>query len=238
MLKIPRYCLIAASLSLASCSPEATDDGGEYDERAIAHLDELAEAIGALESSSFTLYTSVSGNSREHDVYLRGPDKIYFHSYWLDDGAETGYWYDGTDISYYSYGSDTYGTVAAPGNILTAIDFMSENYGIDFPAGDFFYPTFTDDIIDNYSNVWFVGEETIDDIETVLIEAGNADENLRIWIDSATHFPYRMSITASGDEGDFYEAVFANWKADPFLPDRMFAFSPPSNAERVDFKKK
>jgi len=239
MLKISKYSLVVALLLFASCTPAENDESGEsgqYDETAIAHLDALTEAIGALNSCSFTLFTSTPELSKEYDVYMRGPDKMYFHAYDVDSGAEISHWYDGSDVSFYSYESDTYGTVAAPDNILATIDFLSELYGMDFPAGDFFYPSLTDDIIDDFTNVWLAGEESVGEIETVLIQASNDDQNLSIWIDKSTNFPYRMVLDSSGEGGEYYDAVFANWQVDPFLPDRMFEFSPPSSAEQVDFK--
>lgn len=237
MIKQVTYYLIAATLFLVSC----TSDDGIYDERAVEHLDNLSETIGNLNSCSYTLVTKVSEGSEselsnEHDVYMRGPDKMHIHT--NGTKGRKGFWYDGSSFAYFSYNKNTYDVVGAPGNIITAIDELHHKYGIDFPAADFFYPYFTDDILDNFNEVLFLGHENIDNVDCFVIKASNEDNVLKIWIEKDSNLPHKMSIVQTNDSDNSYEAVFSNWRINPKLPDVLFEFKPPANSKREKLQPK
>ncbi|MFK5878700.1 MAG: DUF2092 domain-containing protein [Flavobacteriaceae bacterium] len=226
------------SLLLMSCTSK---EKGEYDTRAIESLDKLTETIGALASCSYTLNTISSKNEEnktvsEHDVYMGGPSKMYIHT--VGTKGEKSYWYNGEDLAYYSYDKNEYATIEASGSILDIVEHINQNYGIDFPALDFFYPTLTDDIMNNYNTILFIGDETIDKVSCTLIEATNDNKVLQIWISNETNLPHRMVISSDTDQNDFYDIVFSNWRTNQDLPDLLFAFEAPTNSERIQLKSK
>lgn len=231
MIKKIVYYLIAATLFFVSC----TSDNGKYEKGAIDHLDKLSETIGNLNSCSYTLNTVVSKGtesefSNEHDVYMRGPDKMHIHT--NGTKGQKGFWYDGSSFAYFSYNKNTYDTVSAASNIIAAIHQLHNDYGIDFPAADFFYPTFTDDILDNFNEVLLVGDENIDDVDCVVILASNDDIVLKIWIEKDSNLPNIVSITPFDKSASSYKAVFSNWRINPPLPNMLFEFAPPPNSKR------
>ena len=231
MIKKLTYYLIAATLFFVSC----TSDNGKYEQGAVNHLDKLSETIGNINSCSYTLNTVAhkgveSEFMNEHDVYMRGPDKM--HVYTNGTKGKKGFWYDGSSFAYFSYNKNTYDTVSAASNIIAAIDEIHNKYGIDFPAADFFYPTFTDDILDNFNEVILLGDENIDDVDCVVIMASNDDTVLKIWIEKDSDLPHKMMITPTDKSMGNYEAVFSNWRIDPPLPDMLFEFEPPTNSKR------
>ena len=132
------FFLIVTVLFTVSCSSDQA--GKQYDTRAIEYLDNLSETIGSLNSCSYTLNT-INAKSKdsvftnEHDVYMRGADKMHITS----NGRKgpKAYWYNGKQFSYFSYNKNVYDTVSAPKNTIAAIDFLHEKFGIDFPAADF-----------------------------------------------------------------------------------------------------
>lgn len=227
------FLSVLAVFLLASCQSSE-----KYDSRAVASLDAMSETIGELSSCSYTLDTfrSLSDGTdiqNEHDVYMRAPDKMYVHS--IGTKGEKAYWYNGSELAYFSYSEDVYATVDAPDNIIKAIDFINSNYGIDFPAADFFYPEFTDDILAHYNEVYF-SEEEIDGIECDYVIASNDSEIVQIWIDKATNLPHRLVIEPRLDGDKTYDAVFSNWRTNQELPDVLFDFEPPANSEQIQLK--
>ena len=233
--------LIAPALILLSCSSPNSGVDKKYDTTAVENLDELSETIGKLNSCSYTLKTIVlkskdSENTTTHDVYMRGPDKMHIHS--KGNNGQKSYWYNGKQFAYFSYNKNTYDTIVAPDNIIKAIDIIHDKYGIDFPAADFFYPTLTDDIIDNYDQVLSMDDEIVDNVDCAVIEASNNNEVVHIWIEKSSHLPYKMSIENTKGDNDYYEAVFSNWKLNSTLPDILFEFTPPENSVRVELKVK
>lgn len=210
-------------------------ESGEYDTRAIESLDKLTEAVGNLGSASYTLDTFIvkadsTEISKQSDVYLRGPNKMYIHTTGVTE--ERGLWYNGIEFAYYSYNNMQYDTIAAPENILLAIDFIHDKYGVVFPSADFLYPSLTDDLMADYTSILYGEEEVIDDIECISIEASNDDEILHIWIVKETNLPFRMIIDSKKGEDRYCEITYRNWRSDPDLPDILFEFDPPSNSTR------
>jgi hypothetical protein len=160
---------------------------------------------------------------------------MYFQSVNNDTGERMGLWFDGEVLSLYHYESMNYAEVEFMGTILDAIDFVSAEYSLDFPAGDFFYPTLTDDILEFYDNLWYLGLEETDGISTIQVQASTNEELLSIWINSETHLPAAMTMAPFGSDQNDYEAVFSNWRIDPDLPDIMFEFEPPEGSSEVEF---
>jgi hypothetical protein len=226
---------VLASLLLVSCTAK---DKQEYDARAIESLDAMAEVIGELQATSYTLKdVNVTEDGSElynvHDVYMRGPNKMYIHS----NGTKgiRSYWYDGTTLAYYFFDKDTYAEIDAPDDILKTIDHVHEKYGVRFPAADFFYPNFTDDILTEFDHVLFLGDDVIEGTESTSILASNDIKVVQIWIDKASNLPLRLSIESTGT-ADFYEATFSNFRSNPVLPDLMFESEPPVDSEASELK--
>jgi len=227
---------ILASFSLLSCTSK---DKEEYDTRAIESLDVMSQTIGELSACSYTLNTFAvkkddSEYIGEHDVYLRGPNKMYIHS--VGTKGDRSYWYDGDNLSFFSYDKNAYATIEAPEGILQTIDFVHDEYGVDFPAADFFYPDFTDDVLDEFDYVLFVGDELVDGIESTSVFMRNDTQAAQIWIDKASNLPLKLVIEATTDATKYYEATFSNFRSNPELPDLMFDFRPPINSESTELK--
>ncbi len=227
------YSLLFSFL-LMSCTSK---DKGEYDTRAIEALDKMSETIGDLSACSYTLDSYVvKSDSTEintlNDVYMRGPDKMYINT--EGTNGHKGYWYNGKRLVYYSYDKDAYATGDAPDNIIKAIEFLNEKYNIIFPAADFFYPDLTDDILDNFDTVLFVGDVTVDETLCTSILATNDEKTLQIWIAKETNLPYKMVFESNLDNGTYYEGTFSNWRINPTLPDVLFDFEPSENSTKIE----
>lgn len=214
----------------------------QIDTVAIMMLNKMGNLIGQLESCSFTLKTSDDGIDVDlglikyfnvHQVYMVGPDKMLINS--QGDKGHRGFWYNGKHLMYYSYTENNYGVIDAPPNILATIDSVHKNYGIDFPAADFFYPSFTIDLVDQYNNIIYVGKSKVDTKDCFHIIAQNAGMSIQIWIsDDAMFLPVKFVITYYDvTPNQQYEATFSDWKLNPQLPDEMFEFTPPPQAEQL-----
>ncbi len=213
------------------------------DTAAIMILDRMGEVIGDLGSCGFSLSTSQDVLEEyeigfikyfdEHEVYMVGPDKMLINS--RGDNGHQGTWYNGKQLAFYSYDENNYVLIDAPSGIIATIDSMHKTYGIDFPAADFFYPSFTDDLIEQSDYIIFHGVTKVDGKESFHIVAKNSEMSVQIWIsDDAFLLPVKM-IIAYHQEGSMkqYEASFSNWKMNPQLPPVMFEFSPPRHAKKI-----
>jgi len=227
---------------LLALSPQLYAQESSFDTTAILLLDRMSEVIGDLHSCSFTLNTANDVIDVEfglikhldlHNVYLVGPDKMLIDS--RGEKGHRGYWYNGLQLAYYSYSENNYAVIDAPSTILATIDTVNKTYGIEFPAADFFYPSFTDDLIEHNDEIIFVGKSTINEKECFHIIARNKDMSIQIWIsDDALFLPMKMVLVYYDIIPNAqYEATFSNWKINSELPNAMFEFAPPPDANRL-----
>ncbi len=231
--KVILYSILSA-LFFISCN----SGNGEYDTRAVESLDKLTETIGELESLSYTVDSySVNDNgnenSKQSDVYLKGSNKMFIEN--TGTKGSKSFWYNGESFAYFLFNKNEYDILEAPGHTLKLIDSIHSKYDIYFPAADFLYPTLTDDLIDNYDQILFFGEEKVDDVDCIALEATNEEIILQIWIEKETNLPHKMIVVSKTNENKYYEATYSNWRMNPKLPDIMFEFQPPSGAERKKF---
>jgi len=213
-----------------------------YDSRAIDLLDSMSEKIGNLTSCNFTLNTSYDVIDQDygfikkhslHQVSMLGPNKMYINS--KGNKGNHAYWYNGNKLIYYSYTENNYAFINAPANIIETIDTLSKIYGFDFPAADFFYPSFTDDLIENSNEIIYEGRSFAEGKNCIEVIAKNDEMIIQLWIsDDVTHLPIKMAIVHLDTETKLqYESVFSNWELNPELDDALFEFNPPLTANKL-----
>ena len=215
----------------------------KYDTAAIYILDHMSSIIGDLNACTYTLKASSDELSKEgmglitnfstSQVMLKGPNKMQVNH--KGDKGHRGFWYNGERFAFYIYGENNYSMLEAPATILQTIDTLHELYGLDFPAADFFYPTFTDDLIENFESIRYLGKSVIDDTECFKILATNKDMVVQLWVmNDAMTLPYKLLIRyQSKEHAPQYEATFTNWILNPELPDSAFNFLPPPRARQI-----
>ncbi len=214
---------------------------GEYDTRAVESLDKLTETIGKMESLSYTVESYIVNEKDEEtsklsDVYLKGANKMFIEN--QSNKGNKNFWYNGEKFAYFLFDNSEYDILDAPDNILKLIDSINSKFGIYFPAADFLYPTLTDDMMDNYNEILYFGDENVDDIDCISLEASNEENIVQIWIEKESNLPHKMVIISKSNENKYYEAVYSNWRINPKLPDVMFEFQPPNGSKQVKFQPK
>lgn len=208
---------------------------------AVMILDRMASVIGDLNACSFSLLTSYDETDPEFglvkhsgtsDVYMTGPDKMLVHAY--GDKGHRGFWYNGAQFVYYSFDENNYAIVDAPPDIMSTIDAINQDYGVEFPAADFFYPTFTDDILGQFETIVYLGKKKINNQECFHILATNKDLSVQFWIaNDAYNLPLKYIIIYKNEENKQYEATFSNWQLNPEIPVSVFEFLPPPKATEI-----
>jgi len=217
------------------------------DPAAVQVLDQMSDVIGDLGSCRFTL--QISRDVDEHDVglvkrfavdevYMVGPDKMRIDT--RSDNGHKGYWYDGKNISYYSYDENNYATVEAPDTILETIEAVHRDYGVDFPAADFFFPNFTDDLIEGTDRIVFLGKKMVAGKDCFHVMASSKSMGIQLWIaDDALNLRVKFCITYHDQpKAPQYEATFSDWQLNPVLPVAMFDFTAPRTAARLVRKRR
>ncbi|MCF6307937.1 MAG: DUF2092 domain-containing protein [Flavobacteriaceae bacterium] len=233
--RIILYSLLSA-LFFVSCN---SSEEGKYDTRAIESLDKLTETIGKMESLSYTVEGYIVNEKSEEisklsDVYLKGANKMFIEN--QSNKGNKSFWYNGEKFAYFLFNKNEYDILDAPDNTLKLIDSINNKYGIYFPAADFLYPSLTDDLMDNYDQILYFGDENINDVACIVLEATNEETIVQIWIVKETNLPHKMIVESKTNENKYYEAEYSNWRINPKLPDIMFEFLPPSGSNKVKFQ--
>jgi hypothetical protein len=233
--------IIISSLWVILCL-NATAQTKQQDSLAILIIDRMTDVIGDLESCSFTLHTArdvvdsqalLVKQFDNYQVYMSGSDKMLVNAYGHKGHRE--FWYNGRQLAHYNQDENNYGILLAPDNTITMIDSLSKLYQMEFPAADFFYPTFTDDLLGHSDQLKFLGIVDINGQECFHILSSNKEMTMQFWItNDAYNLPARFAITYKTKEGTpQYEAAFSNWQINPNLPVAMFDFQPPPGSAKV-----
>ena len=218
----------------------------KIDSVAVDLLDKMTAVIGELSSVTFELETAtdvmndIMENERlfgTHDIQMVGPDKMAVHSH--GDIGSRAMWYNGALLTYYSFDENNYITVDAPDNIIAMADSMNVKYDFKFPAMDLFYPTLTDDVLDNFETVKYLGLKMVDGQECFHIMGSSKTLSFQLWIsNTATFLPKRFLFTDKEKAYQQHQGTFTNWILNPVLPESMFDFVPPKNAKLISILSK
>lgn len=214
------------------------------DSMAVHLLDSMSATIGSMRSCSVKInvvYDIRSHNlglikhSDEEQLYLQGPDKLHIKAEGDKGGRE--FYYNGKMLCYYSADRNQYSEVPAPADIMAMIDSSHTRYGIDFPAADFFYPGFVDDIIGESSLLVYLGKTRIGDKECFHIAGLASDKAFQFWISAdEKYLPLKMVLVyTSKNMNPQYEANLTDWQVNPVLDQKLFKFSPPAGAKKIRF---
>ena len=134
---------------------------------------------------------------------------------------------------------NNYITLEAPESTLEMIDKMHLDYNFNFPAADFFYPSFTDDMLEQFSTIKYLGSEFINGEECHRIMATNDEINVQLWLSNGTYLlPKRFVIIYKNKSNLQYQSTFSNWSLNPNTPNSIFGFLPPPNAKLISILKK
>lgn len=238
---IKKSLILFLILSSLMTSRVSAQGDSTIDNTAVVLLDRMTALIGQLSSCSFKLSASVDkltpshGPVKEfqsHQVHFVGPDKMHVQTKGSNNHA---YWYNGDILMYYSLTYNHYGFIETPDNIIETIDMVNLDYGIDFPGADFFYPTFTDDLLENSEAVKYLGLVNIDGVDCHHIVAVGPEQNVQLWLTNDTFtLPYRFAfLDKTGEQSLQYEGIFSEWAINPDLPDAIFDFVVPESAKRL-----
>ncbi|WP_162919935.1 DUF2092 domain-containing protein [Hanstruepera ponticola] len=218
----------------------------DHDSTAIFILDKMADVIGDLQSVTFELDNSTdqfdSNNNIEKQyststISFSGPNKLRVKI--EGTNGTKGFWYDGSYLSFYNFDENNYVSLEAPETTLEMIDEMHVNYDFQFPAADFFYPNFTDDMMEQFDSIKFLGRKTIDNEECYHIMATNSDLNVQLWISNKTYLlPKHFVMIYKNKSNLQYESTFKSWNLNPDIPDAAFDFLPPPRARLISILKK
>lgn len=231
----------------ASISYGALAQDKRIDPVALQIFDRMSDFIGELQSCSYNLNveSDIVTDDKYYikkfgfdEVYMSGPDKMFVNTFGLK--GHRSYLYNGSLLAYYSHDENNYAVIEAQPTIMETISSINYNYDLEFPAADFFYPAFTDDLIATSSQIIYIGKSTINGTDCFQLVAIGPNYDSQYWISNdAYNLPMKFVITYKNEKDrPQYDATFSNWQVNPILPDAMFNFLPPPGSHQIAIKAK
>ncbi len=173
--------------------------------------------------------------ARSVEVMLRRPDRVRVEV--LDDRGTRRVYYDGTTLSMHHLEQNVYGIVDAPDTIDAMIDTLREQYGIAVPIADLLVSDIEQSFRDNAESGRYMGLHYHLGAKHHHLLLSNQNVDYQIWIeDSARPVPNKIVITYVNEPGQpQFTAVLSGWDFAPKLPDLVFDFAPPTDADEIEF---
>lgn len=182
---------------------------------------------------------SIAGQKIEYgetvNVSVRRPDRL--HADIVGDLINNRFWYNGKNITMLDTDLNIYATTAAPADIDSALSFAAESLGITAPLGDFVVSDPYSSLTQKAKSATYVGLHVINGVKCHHLAFTQGSLDWQIWIeDGRMQVPRKVVITYKLEEGmPQYTAVLTDWNFSPHLPESVFFFVAPVNAEKIEF---
>ncbi len=228
---------------LALCFPLA--GAAQADSVSVYILKRMAANIQGAQAVSFDVATfydvAVDGmgyvkHGDRSTVRISAPNKFLVER--SGDKGEQLAVYDGSKLQVYNMASNTYSKTAMKGSVVQVMHLAAADYGMEFPAGDFFYPAFVNDALSASTALSYIGMTEIEGQRCFHIVAVGSDMIWQLWVSAdALTLPVRMVITYTEVDGNpQYQADYRNWNFSQ-TSNAIFNFTPVPGAKEVKMKK-
>ena len=145
--------------------------------------------------------------------------------------------YDGKTFTVYTPGLGFYASVPAPPTNREALDMVYKKFGIALPLEDLFRwgDGTSADRIQTIKAAYAVGTATIDGVETNHYAFREADVDWEVWIQQGDQpLPKKLVIVDRSDPARPTFTAKLDWQVNPTFADSDFAFTPDSDAKRIE----
>ena len=145
-------------------------------------------------------------------------------------------WFDGQTFSVFDRTQNVYARIPMPGSIDTALDTLSDKYGVTVPLADLLYndpyTVLTEDV--TYSR--YLGLHLAAGVLCHHLVFSQPTIEWQIWIDAGDQPLVRqLAISYVREPGEpQYVATLSKWRLLAALPDDLFRFEAPEGAQSVD----
>jgi hypothetical protein len=147
------------------------------------------------------------------------------------------FYYDGQALTLQNPSDGYYASVAAPGTLEEMLDFARESLDIVAPAGDLIYRNAFDILMQDVTDGFVVGKGVIEGVRCDHLAFRSPHVDWQIWVEEGdAPLPRKLVITTRDVvNAPQFAVVMTQWDLKPKFADDIFVFSPPSDAQAIDF---
>lgn len=240
-------CLLAAAFAILSVSllPQAAlGQAGQVAPQAEKLLKAATTYLADQQSFSVVTRSTIeivlaSGQKLQFDhaadLSVQRPNKLRAER--RGDLVDQVFTYDGKSLTLYNPGEKYFATVAAPGTLEGMLDFARESLDIVAPAGDLVHANAFQILMQEVTSGFVVGKGVVEGARCDHLAFRSPQADWQIWIlEGAQPLPRKLVITTRDVVGaPQFAVVMTQWKLAPKFEERLFDFTPPADAKKVDF---
>jgi hypothetical protein len=227
-------------------APEQGSAQSPSELQAMSILKKMSEFLAAAGRFSVTMRTGYdvvqeSGQKIEfgelRNVIVSRPDHLRIEVE-RSDGQKGLVIFDGKDITIYSANDNIYATTSRQGTLDQAIKYALDDLKIRMPLALMLLSTLRSELDKLVVSADYVETTTITDVPCDHLAARTTrGVDFQVWVAQAGEpLPRRIVITYKDENGQpQFWADLSNWNLAPEVSDALFAFTPPSGAERIQF---
>lgn len=228
------------SLTLAvACSP-AADTVSSTDPDQL--LRQMSEKLGQAKSLTFKVDRKLDAalvdglnvaESAQIDIAVSRPGKFVAKAASKDNVRQL--FFDGENLSIYDETMNLYATAPVPGTIDEAVAKIDEKYGFTPPLAEFILSDPYKALGQQITSKAYKGKEVIAGVDCHHLSLVGDVADSELWIGVADSLPRKLVATFKNREGNpKLQADFSSWNLTPTLDDKIFAFIPPRDADKVE----
>jgi hypothetical protein len=171
--------------------------------------------------------------SAQLEISVSRPGKLLAKSKSADNARQV--FIDGQNLSIYDESMNLYTTVPVPGTLDEVVAKVDEKYGFTPPLAEFILSDTYKALAPNIKTKSYQGKETVGGVECHHLSFGGDAADSELWIGTADLLPRKLVATFKNREGSpKLQADFSSWNLAPTFDDKVFAFVPPKDADKVE----
>jgi hypothetical protein len=147
------------------------------------------------------------------------------------------FYYNGKTFTLYDKDRNFYATIEAPSTIDEMIDFAREYLDLYAPGGDLIYKNAYEVLTEDVISGFYVGLSVVGGIKCHHLAFRGNEVDWQIWIeDGDKPLPKKFIVTSKWMTGaPQFTVMIKSWNFSPKVTEDLFTFSPPKDAQKIDF---
>jgi hypothetical protein len=154
----------------------------------------------------------------------------------VSDGRNQQLFYDGKTFTIYRPALGYYGSFNAPPTLAQLVNEAEQHYGIDMPLADLFAWGTDQSLTANLKGAINLGPSMVKGVKCDHYAFHQADVDWQVWIQQGPQpLPRKLVITTTTEKTQPQHVAVLTWDLAPRLDESLFTFTPPPNAQRIEF---
>jgi hypothetical protein len=169
------------------------------------------------------------------DAAVKRPDRL--RTVYRGDLRNSSTWYDGKTFTMLNTDRNLYASWKAPSSVDSLIDKLNEKLGVRVPLSSLLRSDPYKGMSDGIQSAVYAGLHLAGGTPCHHLLLKQEDIDVQVWIEEGTQLVVRkVVLTFKNVPGDpQFTAVLSDWDFSPRLPEILFSFVPPEEADKIEF---